>query len=59
MDDLLEVGERGGEGGGRKVTFSSTDNLVISPSPDRDMKQSSPKEQQQQLQQPEKWGAKG
>ena len=55
MDDLLDVGERGGEGGGRRVTFSSTDNLVISPSPEHDMKQSPPPPQQQ----PQMWGAQG
>ena len=61
MDDLLDVGERGGEGGGRRVTFSSTDNLVISPSPEHDMKQSPPppQQQQQQQQQPEMWGSQG
>ena len=60
MDDLLDVGERGGEGGGRRVTFSSTDNLVISPSPEHDMKQSPPPpQQQQQQQQPEMWGSQG
>ena len=58
MDDLLDVGERGGEGGGRRVTFSSTDNLVISPSPEHDIKQSPPPPQQQQ-QQPEMWGSQG
>ena len=43
------------------AAFSSTDNLVISPSPEHDMKQSSspPQWQQQQQQQPEKWAAQG
>jgi len=46
MDDLLDVGV------GKRVTFSSAENLVVSPSPEHDANLPPPPQQQQA----EKWG---
>ena len=49
MDDLLDVGV------GKRVTFSSAENLVVSPSPEHDANLPPPPQQKQA----EKWGTAG
>ena len=49
LDDLLDVGM------GKRVTFSSAENLVVPPSPEHDANLPPPPQQQQA----EKWGTAG